>query len=286
MHKYQKKHNLKFHLDKSINNKYKNKEQKKENKNFSLTMTLFNNMTMVKDNEGGRVFMNKEAHDELTAARHDSRLKGGLLEEQADFLHEQLEENKKLKEEIEKLKENSLPKDEIIEILGCDDDLDDEVILDWIRDGEKSRTTEYCKEDDLNEKIEKLKQENEGKKHRINELIQYKEMWKEENDKLKETLEKKDKQIALLVRNKKNREKQLIHIRAICENTDEYIEGKVCEKMDEYVVKKQNDKIDYLKHLLNEAEPFLSYAKDSATVCADDPTAVKLDDLLIEIENI
>jgi len=215
-------------------------------------------MTMVKDNEGGRVFMNKEAHDELTAARHDSRLKGGLLEEQADFLHEQLEENKKLKEEIEKLKENSLPKDEIIEILGCDDDLDDEVILDWIRDGEKSRTTEYCKEDDLNEKINELK----------------------------DTLEKKDKQIALLVRNKKNREKQLIHIRAICENTDEYIEGKVCEKMDEYVVKKQNDKIDYLKHLLNEAEPFLSYAKDSATVCADDPTAVKLDDLLIEIENI
>lgn len=169
-----------------------------------------------------------ELKEELSSARHDCRLKGGLLEEQADLMCEQLEENKKLKEE------------------------------------------------------------NEGKKHRINELIQYKEMWKEENDKLKETLEKKDKQIERLVTHKKNREKQLIHIRAICENTDEYIEEKVCEKMDEYIVKKQNDKIDYLKHLLNEAEPFLSYVKDTDefSVCADDAWKTKMDDLLIEIENI
>jgi len=149
--------------------------------------------------------------------------------------------------------------------------------------------------------IERLKKENEKLKEENHKLhMEIKELNKEleyeadtsfteltdEIKTLKDTLEKKDKQIERLVTHKKNREKQLIHIRAICENTDEYIEEKVSEKMDEYVVKKQNDKIDYLKHLLNEAEPFLSYAKDSATVCADDPTAVKLDDLLIEIENI
>ena len=107
-----------------------------------------------------------------------------------------------------------------------------------------------------------------------------------EIEKLKENLEKKDKQIALLVRNKKNREKQLIHIRAICENTDEYIEEKVCEKMDEYIVKKQNDTINKLKELLNEAEPYLSHYKGVCSVSGECKEEEKLDDLLVEIENI
>ncbi len=153
--------------------------------------------------------------------------------------------------------------------------------------------TPECRVDLVVADIHKLRKENEKLKEdaeednpyvieletEINEL-------KEDVDKLKETLEKKDKQIALLVRNKKNREKQLIHIRAICENTDEYIEGKVCEKMDEYVVKKQNDTINKLKELLNEAEPYLSHARSICIVSGESNEEEKLDDLLIEIENI
>lgn len=302
-------------------------------------MPLFNNMTVVKDNEGSLSFMNKEAHEALTVP----------------------------KTLYDALKKNSLPKDEIIEILGCDDDLDDEVILDWIRDGENCRTTEYCKEDDLNEKIKELehecatrqadydekckeleglqdmeaqvtdalwdesveeprtdlivadihklrkenekllaesnpyiteleteinelKEENEKLKYQpkedVKELIHYKEMWKKECDELKETLERKNKQIDLLVKNKKNREKQLIHIRTICENTDEYIEEKVSEKMDEYVVKKQNDKIDKLKELLEEAEPYLSHYKGICSVSGECDEEEKLNYIIIEIENI
>ena len=100
---------------------------------------------------------------------------------------------------------------------------------------------------------------------------------------LKETLERKDKQIDLLVKNKKNREKQLIHIRTICDNTDEYIEEKVSEKMDEYVVKKQNDKIDKLKELLEEVEPFLRDYK-AGLYEEDCKQEEKVNDLLIEIE--
>jgi ElaB/YqjD/DUF883 family membrane-anchored ribosome-binding protein len=123
-----------------------------------------------------------------------------------------------------------------------------------------------CRVDLVIADIHKLRKENEKLKEENHKLhMDIKELNKEleyeadtsftelteEIEKLKETLEKKDKQIERLVRNKKNREKQLIHIRAICENTDEYIEEKVSEKMDEYVVKKQNDEINKLKELLN-----------------------------------
>ena len=267
-------------------------------------MPLFNNMTLVGTTESGALhFANKEAHEELTVPK---------------TLYEQL------KKENKELKENSLPKDEIIEILGCDDYLDDEEILDCIRQAD----TYACDKDVLlNEKINQLKKENEKLKEE-NEKLKYQpkkdvvvevfqplapalklkeeiEKLKEENEilrkgeaavldvgahaieevkKLKENLEKKDKQIARLVKNKNNREKQLVHIRTICENTDEYIEEKVSEKMDEYVVTKQNDKIDKLKGLLEEAVPFLEHAKGIASVHCDLKDEEKLNDLLIEIE--
>jgi len=75
--------------------------------------------------------------------------------------------NMKASEDFDKLKENSLPKDKIIEILDCDDDLEDQEILDMISDGEKSRTIEYCKEIDLNEDFDKLKEENKELKETI-----------------------------------------------------------------------------------------------------------------------
>ena len=65
----------------------------------------------------------------------------------------------------------------------------------------------------LKEEIEELKQYEQHEETILASLNFYTEQCEE----LKETIEKKDRQIALLVNNKKKREQQLNHIRKICE---------------------------------------------------------------------
>ncbi len=245
---------------------------KQTNKNFSLTMTDYKSLYEQSQKE------NKELKEKFEYIEQST--------ESSAYAELEIERLKKENEELQhECATRQADYDEKCKELEGLEDMEAKVT-----DALWDEATPECRVDLVVADIHKLRKENEkyqdpteAESHIIKTMTTG---FNEEIKKLKETLEKKDKQIALLVRNKKNREKQLIHIRAICENTDEYIEEKVCEKMDEYIVKKQNDTINKLKELLNEAEPYLSHYKGVCSVSGECKEEEKLDDLLVEIENI
>ena len=89
------------------------------------------------------------------------------------------------------------------------------------------KTMNYEKMMNMEKEIEELKEENEKYKQyeqheetilsSLNFYTEQCEELKEERKELKKSIEKKDKQIERLVNHKKNRERQLDHIRTICE---------------------------------------------------------------------
>jgi len=255
------------------------------------TMNYEKMMNMEKENEK----LKAENEELLSFQKEVDQMEAGLGEIDEDYEDMRYDDLpdviKKLKEENEKLRDNSEEywKDEA-EARQCDyeekcKEIEGlEEMEAQVTDALWDESTPECRIDLIVAEIRKLRNgtckevEEEEEDPFILEL-------ETEINELKENLEKKDKQIERLLKNKNNREKQLIHIRAICENTDEYIEEKVSEKMDEYVVKKQNDKIDKLKELLEEAEPFLRDYKGGLYE-EDYKQDEKVNDLLIEIENI
>lgn len=111
-------------------------------------------------------------------------------------------ENEELKEEIEKLKQyEGIHK----AIVDCNE-RSEEYLMKQIKE---------LKEE--NEKYKQYEQHEETILSSLNFYTEQCEELKEERKELKESIEKKDKQIALLVNNKKKREQQVIRMKKICE---------------------------------------------------------------------